>query len=227
MGSSALQRSGHRVHRLRRARPRGLRPGGGPEDYGYGRLARRPAGRARRPRDRPRRARRRLDGRAHADRVRARTTPSAWPALVVLTPAFDPEDDRASDFDRWDRSPPACASGGVEGFVEAYGDAERARAVARDDRPRARSSGLSAHAHPEALADALQRRAALAPVRGLGGPARDRGADRRRRLAATRPTPSTRTRSASATRRRSPAPGWCPRSPAARRSPGRARRSRA
>ena len=72
MGSRVLQRGGHRVIAYD-ARAHGRSdPAADPGDYGYPAPRRRPAGRARRPRDRARRARRGVDGRPHADGVRAR-----------------------------------------------------------------------------------------------------------------------------------------------------------
>ena len=77
MGSRALERAGHRVIAYD-ARAHGQSdPARDPHDYGYERLARRPAGGARRPRHRPRRPGRRLDGRAHADARSRSRTPSA------------------------------------------------------------------------------------------------------------------------------------------------------
>ena len=156
------------------------------------------------------------------------STPSASPALVVITPAYDPE--RPTTRRAWragTRSPRACASGGVEGFVEAYGDPRRARALARDGdhgaapapgRPRAPRGGGRRAA----------RRAALAPVRhaattwrAIDGADGRRGRPRRGRPRA----PAT--RSASATRAAIPGARLRRRrSRAARRSPGRAASSR-
>ena len=114
-----------------------------------------------------------------------------------MTPAYSPE--RDPGLERWDRLAQGLRSGGVEGFVEAYGTPNVPEKW-HETINRVLHQRLSAHEHPEALADAHQRRPALAPVRGLGRPGRDRGARRSSSPAATRSTPSTRSRSASATR---------------------------
>jgi 3-oxoadipate enol-lactonase len=82
--------------------------------------------------------------------------PERAAALVVITPAYDPVDhgDPAS-LARWDALSEGLRSGGVEGFVDAYGEPsvpERWReTVTTVLRQR-----LSAHDHPGAVADALR-----------------------------------------------------------------------
>ena len=128
MGSTGARALRPPRGRLRRARPRAVRPGARPEDYGYERLAAGPAGGARRPRDRPRRAGRRLDGRAHADGVRARP-PRARRRPGDHDPGLRPRRTAARrDGPLGPARRRACASGGVEGFVEAYGTPNGARA---------------------------------------------------------------------------------------------------
>jgi pimeloyl-ACP methyl ester carboxylesterase len=80
--------------------------------------------------------------------------PDRAAALVVITPAYDP-DGLERDFDRWDALSRGLREGGVDGFVEAYGEPrvpeqfkETVRLVLRQR--------LSAHEHPEAVADALR-----------------------------------------------------------------------
>jgi len=83
-----------------------------------------------------------------------------WPArvagLVLITPAYDPDDhgDEAS-LRRWDALSDGLREGGVEGFVAAYGepagDPRWRETLLRVIRQR-----LSAHEHPEAVADALR-----------------------------------------------------------------------
>jgi pimeloyl-ACP methyl ester carboxylesterase len=79
--------------------------------------------------------------------------PERVAALCVITPAFTPEGER--DLDRWDRLADGLRRGGVEGFVEAYGEPPGDEAMQKTLRTVLRQR-LSAHAHPEAVADALQ-----------------------------------------------------------------------
>jgi pimeloyl-ACP methyl ester carboxylesterase len=82
----------------------------------------------------------------HPDRVRG---------LVLITPAFGPGGISPQGLERWDRLSEGLREGGVEGFVEAYGDPpvpdrwkDTVRTVLRQR--------LSAHRHPDAVADALR-----------------------------------------------------------------------
>ena len=82
--------------------------------------------------------------------------PERAAALVIITPAYDPDDFGDPDsLARWDALSDGLRNGGVEGFVEAYGDPEVPEqwkeTVFRVIRQR-----LAAHEHPEALADALK-----------------------------------------------------------------------
>ena len=84
----------------------------------------------------------------HGDRVAG---------IVVVTPAFDPTDtqDEERRLARWDALADGLREGGVEGFVEAYGTPKSPErwheTIFKVLRQR-----LSAHEHPEALADALR-----------------------------------------------------------------------
>jgi len=74
-------------------------------------------------------------------------------ALVLATPAFTPEGEH-SDLERWDALSDGLRSGGVDGFVAAYGDPgvpERWKATV----DRVLHQRLAAHDHPDAVADAL------------------------------------------------------------------------
>ena len=82
---------------------------------------------------------------AHPDRVAG---------LVIMTPAFDPEAER--NFDRWDSLAKGLRDGGVEGFVEAYGTPNVPEKW-HETIDRVLHQRLSAHEHPEALADALEQ----------------------------------------------------------------------
>src|SRR4051794_35622079 len=83
----------------------------------------------------------------HGDRVAG---------LVVVTPAFDPDDtqDEERRLARWDALAEGLRSGGVEGFVEAYGTPKSPErwheTIFKVLRQR-----MSAHERPAALADAL------------------------------------------------------------------------
>jgi pimeloyl-ACP methyl ester carboxylesterase len=154
MGSKALERDGHRVVSYD-ARAHGQSdPAKDPDDYGYERLAKD--------------LRAVLDDRGIDQAVLAGASmgahtilrftlehPERVGGLVILTPAFDPEDDRPDAMDRWDRLAEGLRAGGVEGFVEAYGTPNVPEKWL-ETIDRVLHQRLSAHAHPEALADALQ-----------------------------------------------------------------------
>ncbi len=80
--------------------------------------------------------------------------PERAAGVVAITPAFDP--DLPPNLERWDELAHGLRRGGVEGFVEAYrvkdevpeGWQETVRTVLRQR--------MSQHAHPGAVADALQ-----------------------------------------------------------------------
>jgi pimeloyl-ACP methyl ester carboxylesterase len=154
MGSRALERSGHRVIAYD-ARAHGQSaPAHDPQDYGYERLAADLLAV--------------LDDRgvdkavlagasmgAHTLAKFALTHPERVAGLVIVTPAFDPEDRRPDAMDRWDRLAKGLRDGGVEGFVEAYGTPEVPEKWL-ETIDRVLHQRLAAHAHPEALADALR-----------------------------------------------------------------------
>jgi pimeloyl-ACP methyl ester carboxylesterase len=75
--------------------------------------------------------------------------------LVVITPAFDPgSNDDPERLARWDALADGLERGGVEGFIEAYGeprDGPWQDTVLKVIRQR-----LSQHEHPHAVADALR-----------------------------------------------------------------------
>jgi pimeloyl-ACP methyl ester carboxylesterase len=149
MGSKALERSGHRVIAYD-ARAHGRSDPG--DDYRYERLANDLlavlddrgidravlAGASMGAHTITRFA---LD---HAERVAA---------LVIMTPAYDPDAER--NFDRWDSLAEGLRTGGVEGFVEAYGT-PNVPGKWHDTIERVLRQRLAAHEHPEALADALR-----------------------------------------------------------------------
>jgi 3-oxoadipate enol-lactonase len=81
--------------------------------------------------------------------------PERAAALVLITPAYDP-DTPERDLERWDRLSRGLREGGVDGFVEAYGE-PRVPEAYRDTVRTVLRQRLSAHAHPDAVADALQQ----------------------------------------------------------------------
>jgi pimeloyl-ACP methyl ester carboxylesterase len=154
MGSQALERSGHRVIAY--------------DARGHGRSERAPAADAYRYEDLVGDLERVMDERGIARAVLAGASmgahtllrfaleyPERAAALVVITPAYDPVDnDDPARLARWDALAEGLRSGGVEGFVAAYGDPGVPEAW-RDTVVKVLHQRLSAHEHPEAVADAL------------------------------------------------------------------------
>jgi pimeloyl-ACP methyl ester carboxylesterase len=150
MGSRALERGGHRVVAYD-ARGHGRSQPG--DDYGYPALARDLlavlddrqieravlAGASMGAHTIVRLA---LD---HGDRVAG---------MVLITPAYTPEGEH-NDLARWDALADGLRDGGVEGFVAAYGDPGVPEAW-RETVTKVLRQRLSAHEHPDAVADALR-----------------------------------------------------------------------
>ena len=86
----------------------------------------------------------------------AMDAPSRVAGMVVITPAFDPEDDSGTDLVRWDALSEGLRTGGVEGFVAAYGDPGVPEAW-RETVITVLRQRLSRHEHPNAVADALRQ----------------------------------------------------------------------
>jgi pimeloyl-ACP methyl ester carboxylesterase len=80
--------------------------------------------------------------------------PERVAGLVVITPAYDPESD-GRELERWDALSEGLRRGGVEGFVEAYGEPDVPEQW-RDTIAKVLRQRLSAHEHPDAVADALR-----------------------------------------------------------------------
>jgi pimeloyl-ACP methyl ester carboxylesterase len=89
--------------------------------------------------------------------------PERVTAACLITPAHEPgEEDDAERLARWDRLAEGLRSGGVDGFVEAYGEPAGGEAF-RETVLKVLHQRLSAHEHPEAVADALQQVPRSAP----------------------------------------------------------------
>jgi pimeloyl-ACP methyl ester carboxylesterase len=149
MGSKALERGGHRVVAYD-ARGHGR---SSPGEYGYPALARD--------------LMRVLDDRGIDRAVLAGASMGAHTivrfaldhgdrvaGMVLITPAYTPEGEH-NDLARWDALADGLRDGGVEGFVAAYGDPGVPEAW-RDTVLKVLRQRLSAHEHPEAVADALR-----------------------------------------------------------------------
>ncbi|MGI8579566.1 MAG: alpha/beta fold hydrolase [Solirubrobacteraceae bacterium] len=93
--------------------------------------------------------------------------PERVEALVVITPAHEPERfDDPHRLARWDALSDGLREGGVEGFIRAYGVddvPERWRATIA----KVLEQRMSAHEHPEAVADALRTVPRSEPFSGL------------------------------------------------------------
>jgi pimeloyl-ACP methyl ester carboxylesterase len=82
--------------------------------------------------------------------------PQRVAGLVVITPAYEPEDnDDPARLARWDALAAGLRDGGVEGFVQAYGD-PRVPPALKETVLKVIRQRLALHAHPEAVADALE-----------------------------------------------------------------------
>ena len=154
MGSKALERSGHRVIAYD-ARGHGRSaPAPTPDAYRYEDLV----GDLERVMDERGIARAVLAGAsmgAHTLLRFALEYPERAAALVVVTPAYDPVDNEDPDrLARWDALAEGLRTGGVEGFVQAYGDPGVPDAW-RETVVTVLRQRLGAHEHPEAVADAL------------------------------------------------------------------------
>ena len=155
MGSRLLERSGYEVVSYD-ARGHGhSAPAGMPSDYGYGHLAR-DLGAV-------------LDGLglerailagasmgAHTALRVALTDPERVTALGLITPAYDPSAAAAAqDGGSWQALAAGLRQGGVEGFLRAY-DFSAVPDRWRGTVERVIRQRLSAHEHPQAVADALE-----------------------------------------------------------------------
>lgn len=155
MGSRALERSGHRVVAYD-ARGHGRSsPAPSPDAYGYERLARDLEAVL----DDLGAERAVLAGAsmgAHTVARLALERPERVAGAVLITPAYDPErPEDPAELARWDALAAGLREGGVEGFVAAYGEPGVPGAW-RETVVKVLRQRLSAHEHPDAVADALE-----------------------------------------------------------------------
>lgn len=164
MGSRALQRSGHEVIAYD-ARGHGESdPAPAASEYGYDVLAADLA----RVLDDARLPRALIVGAsmgAHTAVRFALTAPERVAGLVLVTPAFLPGDERR-DLEQWDRRAAGLRSGGIEGFIAAYGEIG-GRGPARDRITTVIRQRMARHRHLDAVADALQAVPRSAPFDDL------------------------------------------------------------
>lgn len=154
MGSSALERSGHRVISYD-ARGHGRSsPAPDHDAYGYSELA----ADLEAVLDELGLERATLAGAsmgAHTLLRLALGQPSRVGGLVVITPAYDPDtNDDPERLKRWDALAEGLREGGTEGFLAAYGE-PRVPEAWRETVLKVIRQRLALHEHPEAVADAL------------------------------------------------------------------------
>jgi len=171
MGSRSLERSGHRVIAYD-ARGHGRStPAASPAEYAYADLG----GDVLAVMDALGVTRAVLAGAsmgAHTLLWLALEFPARVGGLVVITPAYEPAtNDDPARLARWDALAAGLRKGGVEGFVAAYGE-PRVPPAMRDTVLTVIRQRLSAHEHPEAVADALSAVPRSQPFSSLGDLAR-------------------------------------------------------
>ena len=155
MGSKALERSGHRVIAYD-ARGHGKSdPAPEPEAYRYEDL-RDDLVRVMDERDVDRAVLAGASMGAHTLLRLALEQPERAAGLVIITPAYDPDEFGDEDsLARWDKLAEGLRTGGVEGFVEAYGDPGVPESW-RETVFKVIRQRLAAHEHLDAVADAIQ-----------------------------------------------------------------------
>ena len=154
MGSRSLERSGHRVIAYDARGHGASSPAPDPDAYDYDDLVED--------------LRAVLDDRgidravlagasmgAHTAVRLALDAPERVAGLVVATPAFDPGAPREAGLARWDALSEGLRTGGVDGFVEAYGDPGVPEQW-KETIDKVLRQRIAAHEHPGAVADALR-----------------------------------------------------------------------
>jgi 3-oxoadipate enol-lactonase len=93
---------------------------------------------------------------AHTALHLALRKPERVAALGLITPSFDPARPRTpAEFEDWDALAQGLREGGVDGFLEAY-DLAAVPETWRETVEKVLRQRLSAHEHPQAVADALE-----------------------------------------------------------------------
>jgi pimeloyl-ACP methyl ester carboxylesterase len=93
--------------------------------------------------------------------------PERVAGLVVITPGYDPQSfDEPERLERWDALAEGLRTGGVEGFLAAYGE-PRVAAPWRETVIKVIRQRMAQHEHPEAVADALHVVPRSRPFGGL------------------------------------------------------------
>ncbi len=93
---------------------------------------------------------------AHTALAFALRAPGRVAGLVVITPAYDPAtNDEPGRLERWDALADGLERGGVDGFVEAYGEPAVPERL-HDTVLKVIRQRLALHEHPGAVADALR-----------------------------------------------------------------------
>ncbi len=154
MGSRVLQRGGHRVLAYD-ARGHGRSAPAADGEYGYARLAADIGAML----DAAGFERALLAGASMGAQSAVRYAleqPERVAALVLVTPAYDPErSGTPQELGGWDALAHGLRSGGVEGFVAAY-DLDAVQARVRPAVETVLRQRMAAHEHPLAVADALE-----------------------------------------------------------------------
>jgi pimeloyl-ACP methyl ester carboxylesterase len=81
--------------------------------------------------------------------------PERVAGLALITPAYEPSSHGQDQFVRWDALAHGLREGGVDGFIQAY-DLDAVPAAWRETVQTVLRQRLSAHEHPDAVADALE-----------------------------------------------------------------------